>query len=309
MLSILIPVYNEEETLPELKRRLDAALGVLALPYEIIIIDDASTDGTLEITRGWRSQDSHLKIIRFARNFGHQSAITAGIDHAAGEAVIIMDGDLQDPPELIADFVARWRQGYDVVYGIRKRRKEWWGRRLAYYAFYRLMRASASGVEMPVDAGDFSLISRRVVEHLKSLPERNRYVRGLRSWVGFRQLGLLYERDKRYAGKPKYTFLRLLKLARDGIFSFSTVPLELITALGVIISFFSFLSILVVLYFRLFTDTSLPGFASLASIVLFLGGVQLLSIGIIGEYVGRVYDETKRRPAYIVAEKIGFEHP
>lgn len=306
-LSLVIPIYNEAEMLPELKRRLMASLDALGLEREIVVVDDASSDKTFEILRNWAESDPRVKIIRFARNFGHQSAVTAGMDYATGDAVVVMDGDLQDPPERIADFVSRWRDGYDVVYGIRKKRKEWWGKRLAYYVFYRLMRAGAHGVEMPVDAGDFGLMSRRVVDAIRALPERGRYVRGLRSWVGFKQIGIPYERDKRYAGTPKYTFVRLLKLARDGIFSFSVAPLQIITGLGIVISFCSFLSILFVLYLRLFTDKSIPGFASLAIIILFLGGIQLLSLGIIGEYVGRVYDESKRRPQYIVDEKIGFD--
>ncbi len=216
-----------------------------------------------------------------------------------------MDGDLQDPPEVIRELIDKWHEGYDVVYGVRQRRKEWFGKRAAYFLFYRTLRAVAT-VDLPLDSGDFSLISRRVADVMKDMPERNRYVRGLRGWAGFKQIGITYERDKRYAGVSKYTFARLLGLARDGIFSFSAAPLELITGLGVVISCISFLSILVVLYFRLFTDKSIPGFASLATIILFLGGIQLLSIGVIGEYVGRVYDETKRRPAYIIQEKIGF---
>jgi dolichol-phosphate mannosyltransferase len=271
-----------------------------------LFVDDASIDRTPHMLHEMAAADQRIKVLRFSRNFGHQSAVTAGIDYAQGDAVVLLDGDLQDPPELITAFVQKWREGYDVIYGIRKKRKEWWGKRLAYYLFYRLLRASAEGVEMPVDAGDFSLISRRALDVVKSLPERNRFVRGLRTWVGFRQMGIPYERHERYAGKPKYTFLRLLRLAYDGLFSFSSVPLHLITLLGVIVSVASFLAILVVLYFRLFTNLSIPGFASLATITLFLGGIQLLSLGVIGEYIGRIYEETKHRPDYVIEERVGF---
>ncbi len=307
LVSIVVPVYNEEENISEMLRRLDVVFAPLeGIEHEIIFVDDASIDRTLQILREAAGFHKHIKVVRFSRNFGHQSAVTAGLECAKGDAVVVIDGDLQDPPEVVSAFIHKWREGYDVVYGIRKKRKEWWGKRLAYYAFYRLMRASAQGVEMPVDAGDFSLISRRVLDVIKSLPERNRFIRGLRAWVGFRQMGIPYERHERYAGKPKYTFVRLVRLAYDGLFSFSSVPLHMITFLGAVVSATSFFAILVVLYFRLFTDLSIPGFASLATITLFLGGIQLLSIGVIGEYVGRVYDETKRRPNYVIEEKIGL---
>jgi polyisoprenyl-phosphate glycosyltransferase len=305
-LSVVVPVFNEQENIPELVVRLNTVLAAITRDYEIIFVDDASVDQTPELLAEASKTNPQIRVIRFSRNFGHQNAVTAGIDHASGQAVVILDGDLQDPPELIPQFVEKWREGHEVVYGIRKKRKEWWGKRIAYFAFYRIMRASTREVEIPLDAGDYSLISARVISVLRSLPERNRFIRGLRVWAGFKQTGIVYERHERFAGKPKYTFLQLVKLAYDGIFSFSSVPLHIITTLGLIFSVGSFLAILLVLYFRLFTSYSIPGFASLATIVLFLGGVQLLSIGIIGEYVSRIYEETKNRPHYIIEKRIGF---
>jgi dolichol-phosphate mannosyltransferase len=213
---------------------------------------------------------------------------------------------LQDPPEIIPKMLALWREGYDVVYGIRKRRKEWWGKRCMYFLFYRIIRSMTRSVNLPPDSGDFSLMSRRVVRALGAMPERNRYVRGLRSWVGYRQIGLPYEREARHKGVTKYSFRKLFHLAYDGIFSFSYVPLRAITIIGFLGALLSFVAVLVVVYLRLFTNLSIPGFASLASIVLFLGGVQVMALGIVGEYIRRIYDETKERPNYIVSEEGGF---
>ncbi|OHA01870.1 MAG: glycosyl transferase [Candidatus Sungbacteria bacterium RIFCSPHIGHO2_02_FULL_49_12] len=305
-ISIIVPVYNEEKVIPELLRRLVYVLAKLSERYEILFIDDGSRDSTGELLYEAAKNNAHLRVLQFSRNFGHQSAVSAGLDHVSGEAAVIIDGDLQDPPEIIPMLIEEWSKGYDVVYGVRVRRKEWWGKRLAYFLFYRLLKRIAVGVDLPLDSGDFALISRPVIDVIKSMPERNRYVRGLRSWAGFKQVGVSYERDARFAGEAKYTFSKLLKLAYDGIFSFSYMPLTLITYFGFAASFVSFLAIILILYFKLFTSYSLPGFASTASMILFLGGAQLMALGVIGEYIKRIYDETKQRPHYIISKKIGF---
>lgn len=304
--SVVIPVFNEEENLPELQRRLEVVLRAFGEPYEIIFVDDSSQDKTPSLIKEAARKNLNIKLVRFSRNFGHQAAISAGLDYASGDAIVIMDGDLQDPPEVIPEFIRKWREGYDVVYGIKKKRKEWWGLRLCYLLFYRILRFLSSGTDLPLDSGDFSLISRRAADAIKSMPERNRYVRGLRSWVGFQSVGVPFERGRRYAGESKYNFRKLLRLAYDGIFSFSYAPLRFITGFGFLTSAVSFVAILIVLYFRLFTDKSVPGFASLAIIILFIGGIQLLSLGIIGEYISRIYDETKKRPHYVIEEKVNL---
>src|SRR3989344_1043562 len=280
----------------------------MALPYEheIIFVDDGSRDKTLEILKAKAREDEKVKIISFSRNFGHPLAISAGLEHASGSAGIVMDSDLQDPPEVIKKFIARWREGYNVVYGVRRGRKEWFGKKLAYWAFYRILQ-NLSPLKMPLDSGDFSLFDRRVLEVIKKMPERNRFVRGLRTWAGFKQTGVEFERDVRFAGKTKYPFKKLLRLAADGIFSFSYLPLKIATFFGFIIALASFVAILAVLYLRIFAG-SLPitGFASTIIVVLFLGGIQLITIGLLGEYVGRIYEEVKKRPLYVIEEKIGF---
>lgn len=304
--SVVIPVFNEEELLPELYRRVKAAMEPLGVRYEVILINDGSRDQTPHLIADICRKDAHFKSLHFSRNFGHQTAITAGIDHASGSAIFIMDGDLQDPPELIGAFLEKWREGYEVVYAVRKKRKENFFKRIAYTAFYRLLQRVAS-IEIPLDSGDFSLIDRRVAEALRALPERNRFVRGLRSWIGFRQTGLEYERDKRYAGEVKYTFSKLIKLALDGILSFSYAPLRLATYFGFTVSLISFLLALFFLVQKLTVGIETQGWASTMVVMLFLGGVQLLTIGIIGEYISRIYDEIKQRPIYLVREAIGFE--
>lgn len=305
-ISVVIPLYNEEDALPEFIRRLVRVLHGISLPSEMVFVDDGSSDRTYELLGAILKTHQSMRVVRFSRNFGHQAAVTAGIDHASGDALVIIDGDLQDPPELIPEFIKKYNEGYDVVYGIRMKRKERWIMRFCYFLFYRILHLTSSGVTLPLDSGDFSLISRRVAEVLRSMPERNRYVRGLRAWAGFLQTGVMYERDARYAGKTKYGFFRLLRLAYDGIFSFSYFPLRLITALGVFTSVSSFAVIAVLVYLRFFVNQYIPGWTSLAIAVLFLGGVQLISLGIIGEYLRRVYEEAKQRPLYIVKEKIGF---
>lgn len=298
-LSVVIPIYGEEETLPELDRRLRAALEPLGLRYEVVLVNDGSRDGSLGVMERLRAADPRICIVDLSRNFGHQLAITAGIDHARGRAVIVMDGDLQDPPEVLPELIARWKQGYEVVYAVRRTRREGAALQLAYRTFYRIVRR-LSEIDLPLDSGDFSLIDRRVVDVLVQLPERNRYVRGLRSWIGFRQIGYEYDRPSRYAGEAKYTMRRLLRLAFDGIISFSDVPLRFATNLGIGITLVAALLAIWTLGKRLLGIGVVPGFATIALLVLFFGGVQLLALGILGEYVGRIYTEVKGRPRYVV---------
>lgn len=304
--SIITPVYNEEKILPELYRRINGIMEKVGATYEVILVDDGSKDKSLEIMKGLYQMDHRVKVISFSRNFGQQTAITAGINFAQGEAAIILDADLQDPPELIGKMIEKWKEGYEVIYAVRKRRKENLFKRTAYTLFYRLLKR-LSPIDIPLDAGDFSLIDRKVIKCLNSLHEKNRFVRGIRSWVGFKQIGLEYERDQRYSGEPKYTFSKLLKLASDGIFSFSFVPLRITLFAGLVLLTIGLISLLYTFIDGIFSP-HLPslGFI-LLSIVLFLGGIQLIGIGVVGEYLGRVYDEVKGRPLYITKEMVGFE--
>lgn len=303
--SIIIPIYNEEENLPELHNRLGAATAGFDQPFEVILVNDGSKDRSGLLMKQIHLKDPRFKIISFSRNFGHQIAISAGIDHASGDAVIIMDGDLQDPPEVVAGFIDKWKQGYDVVYAIRTKRKENILKRMAYAAFYRILRR-LSPFEIPLDSGDFCLMDKKVVHAIRSLPERKRFVRGIRSWVGFNQIGLAYERDKRFAGDPKYTFAKLLGLAYDGIFSSSTVPLRFATYMGFTLAACAFLGGLFVVYEKVVHGITIVGWASTVVVLTFLGGVILLTLGVIGEYISRIYEEVKSRPLYIIQEKIGL---
>lgn len=304
--SVVVPIYNEVQILPELVRRLCEVMKGLAEPYEVIFVNDGSHDGSLERLREFSSSDPHIRVIDLSRNFGHQAALYAGMRRASGEAVILMDGDLQDPPEILPQLIDRWRQRYEVVYAVRQKRKENIGKRFLYAAYYRILKALAY-VSIPVDAGDFCLMDRRVVTILCTMPERNKFLRGLRSWVGFRQTSIAYERDARYAGKTKYSLSKLFKLALDGVIAYSYIPLRVSYVLGIAVSLVGF--VLAAVYFtqRLFLAGQIPqGFTTIAILVLFLGGVQLLSLGLVGEYVGRIYDEVKRRPEYLEREIIGF---
>jgi dolichol-phosphate mannosyltransferase len=297
--SVVVPLYNEEENLPELHRRTSAALRELGVSYELLLINDGSKDGTALFLEALAQRDPHVTVIHLSRNFGHQAAVSAGIDHARGQAVILMDGDLQDPPEVLGQFLDQWRQGHEVVYSIRTKRKEGLFKRTAYALFYRMLRATSS-LDIPLDSGDFCLMDRKVVDALRRLPERQRFVRGLRTFVGFRQIGLPHERDARFAGKPKYTFKALLRLAIDGMVGFSDFPLTLVTYFGI----FSFILALGlsgwVLFDALHERTAPRGWASTLAVVLYMGSVQLLSLGIIAEYIRRIFLETKQRPFYIV---------
>lgn len=308
MYSIIIPIYNEESTLPELRNRLVEATRLLDKSFEIILIDDGSADRSFELMKQIHAEDPRFKIIRFSRNFGHQIAISAGMDVAQGEAVILMDGDLQDPPELLTKMIAKWRQGYQVVYTVKTSRKENSLKRLAFKSFYRILHALSS-IRIPMDAGNFSLLDRRVVEVMRHIPERHRYISGLRAWVGFKQIGIEYDREARFAGEPQMSIGRLFSLAFDGIFSFSNIPLRAATYVGFVAAVISFGGGLFVIYEKLFTDKAILGWASTIVTITFLGGLTLMTLGVIGEYVGRIYDEVKQRPLYIISEGIGFHSP
>ena len=298
-LSVVIPLYDEAETLPVLYDRLSAVLRSLATSYELILVDDGSRDGTAEALRVLARRDPHVTIIELTRNFGHQVAICAGLDESRGDVVAVMDGDLQDPPEVLPDFVAKLREGHDVVYAIREKRKESWFHRTSYSLFYRVLQRVAS-IDIPLDAGDFCVMSRRVVDILASMPERNRFLRGIRSWVGLDQVGLRYERQSRHAGTPRYTLTRLVYLALDGLVSFSYLPLRAITTVGLAISVVSFGLAVFYAIKRITIGLNPPGFATLTVAVFFLSGVQLITIGVIGEYIGRIFEEVKQRPLYLV---------
>ncbi len=305
MYSIVIPIYNEHETIPELYRRLKVVVDTLDGKTEIILVDDGSHDNSYELLKDINKHDPRVKIIRFSRNFGHQTAISAGIDASSGEAVILMDGDLQDPPEVLPQFISKWRENFDVVYAIRRNRKENLFKRTAYAVFYRLLK-KLSYLDIPLDSGDFCLMDKRVIDTIKGMRERARFIRGLRTWAGFRQTGLEYERDYRFAGEPKYTFSSLLRLAYDGLFSFSTVPLRLAVYAGFLFSGIAFLGGLLIIYRRLVHGIDVVGWASTIVIIIFLGGIILATLGVIGEYISRIYDEVKNRPLYVIQEKIGF---
>jgi polyisoprenyl-phosphate glycosyltransferase len=299
-LSVAIPIHNEESVLPELLRRLQCVLDTVAGgPHEIVFVDDGSTDQTFEILEEAARGDTRMVVISLSRNFGHQSAITAALDHATGEAVVVMDGDLQDVPEVIPQFVDQYQQGYDVVYARRVRRKEPWPLRLCYFVFYRMM-AKLSDIRLPLDSGDFGLMSRRVINQMRRMPEHHRYLRGIRSWVGFRQVGISVERAERHSGRSKYSLMRLMKLAADGVFAFSIVPIRAAGLVGAFVVFLSMLYVAYAVYAKLFLQKSPQGFTALLVAVTFLSGIVLFFLGIIGEYVGRIYEETKGRPQYIV---------
>ncbi len=302
--SVVVPVMNEEEVLPELYARLRQVLETLGGSCELVFVDDGSTDATLELLRALAARDGRVRVLSFSRNFGHQAAVTAGLRASRGDAVVVMDGDLQDPPEVIPRLVQKWREGYQVAYAIRRDRKENWLKRQCYDAYYRILR-SVANVEIPRDAGDFALMDRRVVDLLNAMPERNRFVRGIRAWVGFRQIGVEYERAARLKGRSKYSVRRLLILALDGLVSYSFAPLRLLTNGGFVISALAFFLTVYLIVATLVWGVAVPGWTSTVAVVLFLGGIQLLALGVIGEYVGRIFDEVKRRPVYIVREEIG----
>jgi dolichol-phosphate mannosyltransferase len=303
-LSVVVPLFNEEANLPELYRRTAAALDDLGVSYELILVNDGSRDGTADLADGLARRDGRVAALHLSRNFGHQAAICAGLDHARGRAVVLMDGDLQDPPELVARFLDAWRDGADVVYAVRARRREGPLKRAAYALFYRLWRA-VSDLDVPLDSGDFCLMDRKVVAALRALPERQRFVRGLRAFVGFRQVGVPYDRDARFAGAPKYTFRGLCRLAVDGLVSFSGLPLTLITYVGLAALALALGVAGWALWGAWHTPAAQGGWAGTLAAVLFMGAVQLVSLGALGEYVRRIFLEVKRRPTYLVARRVG----
>jgi glycosyltransferase involved in cell wall biosynthesis len=304
-LSVLVPLHDEESVIPESLRRVCSVLDrIPGGPHEIVFVDDGSSDRTLEILEEAAALDPRIKVIALSRNFGHQAALTAAMDYANGDAVIVIDGDLQDPPEIIPELVERFRSGYDVVYAQRKERKEVWWLRLCFFLFYRVM-SRLSDVRLPLDAGDCGLMSRRVVEQLRGMTEHHRYLRGMRSWVGFRQTGIAVERSERHSGQSKYSALKRLKFAADGIFAFSIVPIRAASILGAIAILLSTLYAVVTIYAKIFLHQTVQGFAALIVVMTFLSGVLLFFLGIIGEYVGRVYEELKARPLYVVDRFIG----
>jgi len=305
LLSVVVPAMNEAEGIGEFHRRTSSVLGgVEDLEYEIVYVDDGSTDETWDRLAALAAGDHHVRVLKLSRNFGHQIAISAGLDRARGDAIVVIDSDLQDPPEVIPAMVARWREGYDVVYGRRSQRAgESRFKLVTAAAFYRIFRRLTK-LDIPLDVGDFRLVSRRVADELRSMREKDRFVRGLVSWVGFRQVAVEYERDARFAGTTKYPLRKMLRFALDGITSFTTSPLRLASWLGFLASFLAFLYLLSVPIQWLFHVT-VPGFSTIMVAILFLGGVQLICLGIIGEYIGRIFNETKPRPLYIVAETAG----
>ncbi len=308
--SFIIPIYNEEETLPEMYRRVSAVADRMDGAVELLLVNDGSRDRSLSIIRELHQQDRRVCYLSFARNFGHQIAVTAGLNFARGEAIVILDADLQDPPELIPDMVEKWHQGYQVVYARRtKRHRESWFKRFTAYGFYRLLNSLAE-VDIPTDTGDFCLLDRQVVDILNAMPEQNRYLRGLRSWVGFRQTAISFERDPRFAGDVKYTFYKSFGLAVNSLVSFSKVPLRISTYLGLLAAALAIFMSVLVLYWRLTsTNSPLTGFATITIAIFFLASVQLIVIGILGEYIGRIYEEVKARPLYTLAEVGGFTKP
>lgn len=308
-ISIIAPVYNEEPVLPELHRRVSAVMAGVGEPWELVLVDDGSRDGSAEIIAQLNAQDPHVKGISFSRNFGFQIAVTAGLDHAQGDAIVLTDADLQDPPEVIPQMIAKWREGYDVVYGVRAAREgESWFKLFTAKLFYRLI-DRITGIGIPLDTGDFRLMDRRVVDAIRRMPERNRFLRGMVPWVGYRQIGIPYERKARFAGVSKFgTVRKMLPFAMNAITSFSYVPLQIATYLGFVIAAVSAVGIMAVIGIRLFTPhAELTGQATTLAVVLFLGGVQLICLGIIGEYLGRIYDEVKNRPLYLIDHTWGIE--
>jgi dolichol-phosphate mannosyltransferase len=294
--SIVAPIFNELENIPELYRRLEAVMSALDEPWELVLVDDGSSDGSTEAIR------AHVRPVVFARNFGHQVAITAGWDYARGQAVVIMDADLQDPPEVIPALVAKWREGYEVVYAVRAEREgETWFKKVTAAMFYRLVHR-ITDVKIPVDTGDFRLMDRKVVDVLKTMREKDRFPRGMSAWVGFRQIGVPYRRATRFSGVTKYPFSKMFKLALNAITGFSYFPLQLATYFGFASAGLSIVAIPVVIVMRLLEHGAFLGQATTLIAVLFLGGVQLISLGVLGEYLGRIYDEVKGRPLYIVRE-------
>lgn len=300
-ISIVAPVYNEVDVLPELQRRMAEVMASLEVEWEMILVDDGSDDGSADAIMGLAERDPNVRGLLFARNFGHQLAVTAGLDYSRGQAVVIIDADLQDPPEVIPDLVEKWREGYEVVYAVREEREgESWFKKGTASLFYRIIHA-ITDVEIPLDTGDFRLVDRKVVDALRVMRERHRFLRGMAAWVGYRQVGVPYRRQPRFAGETKYSLGKMVRFALTAVTSFSYFPLQLATYIGFVSAGVSALAIPIVIALRLLGSQAFFGQATTLIAVLFLGGVQLISLGILGEYVGRLYDEAKGRPLYIIA--------
>jgi dolichol-phosphate mannosyltransferase len=305
-LSLVVPIYNEEEVIPELHRRLQEFLAKLALPAEVLFVNDGSRDRSMELLRELAAGEPRYRIVSFARNFGHQTAITAGVDHARGQAVVVMDADLQDPPEVVLEMVEKWREGFDVVYGRRRKRAgETWFKLVTARVFYRIFHAMIP-IDVPLDTGDFRLMSRRVVVALRELRETHRFVRGMVAWVGFKQTELLYDRPGRFAGETKYPLRKMVRFALDGITSFSILPLRFATYLGMVMILGSIGVIVYAVVSKYVLHHVVEGWTALMIVVAMFASVQLLMIGILGEYVGRIYEEVKRRPLYVVGETVNL---
>ena len=310
--SVVVPCFNEEAVLPKLFERMSGVVAGWGLDYEIICVDDGSRDRTWELLKAQNQKDARWCALSFARNFGHQTAVSAGLYHATGDAAIIIDADLQDPPEEILRMLAKWREGYDVVFAVRKNRKDPLIKRTLAWGFYRVL-AKMTPFPIPTEAGDFCLLDRKVVAVINSLPERSRYLRGLRTWCGFKQTAIEFEREERAAGVPQYTFKKSFKLAMDGLFSFSATPLRLATYLGLWVSGFAFVGAVFTFLQKIFAEQFAkiglapgPGFPTIVISILFLGGVQLICLGILGEYIARIYDEVKGRPLWIIRDSAGL---
>jgi dolichol-phosphate mannosyltransferase len=305
-ISVVVPLFNEQENLASLHARLTRSLSELGVSYELIFVNDGSRDETPEMLNRLAQKDANVVAVHLSRNFGHQAAVSAGLDRVQGDAVIVMDGDLQDPPEVLGQFIQRWREGHDVVYAIRTKRKENWIKRVGYFVFYRLFRMM-SDMDIPLDSGDFCLMDQKIVQTLQRLPEKQRFVRGLRTFVGFKQTGLAYERAAREAGRPKYTFAALIRLAGDGIFNFTSVPLKMITTLGTLLALIVVVGLAWVVGDYIHTNTAPAGWLWATLAVGLVGSLNLLSLGIIGEYLHRVFAEVKNRPTYVVANVVRKE--
>jgi len=305
MYSVVIPAYNEQEVIAETYKRLTGVMAGMGESYELLFVNDGSKDQTAQIIAGFCEEDPNVRLINFARNFGHMPAISAGMENACGRAIFIIDADLQDPPEVFPEMAAEWKEGYHVVYGKRVSRKgESWFKRLSAKMFYRLL-SSMSSVDLPLDTGEFRLIDRKVCDAVNRLPEKNRYIRGLVSWVGFKQTPVEYVREERFAGVTKYPLRKMISLAMDAITSFSYKPLKLATTLGILLSLAGFICLIVMLIQRIFTDMAAAGWALATGIIVFTQGIVLIMLGLVGEYIGRIYAEIKNRPAYIIQEIIG----
>jgi dolichol-phosphate mannosyltransferase len=302
-LTFVIPVFNEAAVLAELRRRVTAVIDDLAIPCEVLLVDDGSDDGSWEAMEEIARVDARFRAVALSRNFGHQVAVTAGLDRARGDAVVILDADLQDPPELVPELLARWREGYEVVYAVRRDRQgETWFKRATARWFYRFV-GRLTETDIPADVGDFRLVDRRVVEAVRQMPERSRFLRGMWSWVGFRQIGVPYTRHARHAGETKYPLRRMVRFATDGVVNFSSFPLRLALNLGFFVAAVALLAGFTAIAAKVSGAYAAPGWASVVVVVSFIGGVQLVVLGVMGEYVGRIYEEVKRRPLYLVREE------